>query len=133
MDVCNQDLRKKARLELTVISFACKLIFRITLDQCPFFWNPHLAILFDLSEGIYFLFRLFVCLFILLLLLFFFVALYKFLSFLLQVNLSWLMEIYCDFSSFPMLYDTILLQSIFVRVTGNCLRNALNVVSDMVW
>lgn len=42
-------------------------------------------------------------------------------------------DFYCVFSSFPILYDTILLQSILVRVTGSCLRNALNVVSDIVW
>lgn len=29
-------------------------------------------------------------------------------------------------------YDTIFPQSIFVRVTGNCRRSALNVVSDIV-
>lgn len=40
---------------------------------------------------------------------------------------------YCVFSSLPMEYDTILPQSIFVRVTGNCRRRALNVVSDIVW
>lgn len=41
--------------------------------------------------------------------------------------------LYCVLSSLPMLYETILLQSILVRVTGNCLRNALNVVSDIFW
>lgn len=40
---------------------------------------------------------------------------------------------YCVFSSLPMLYETILLQSILVLVMGSCRRIALNVVSDMVW
>lgn len=40
---------------------------------------------------------------------------------------------YCDLSSLPIEYETILPQSIFVRVTGNWRRRALNVVSDMVW
>lgn len=39
---------------------------------------------------------------------------------------------YCVLSSFPIEYETIFPQSIFVRVTGSCRRNALNVVSDIV-
>jgi len=39
---------------------------------------------------------------------------------------------YCVFSSLPMLYETILLQSILVLVMGNWRRIALNVVSDIV-
>jgi len=40
---------------------------------------------------------------------------------------------YCVFSSLPMLYETILLQSILVLVMGSWRRMALKVVSDMVW
>ena len=39
---------------------------------------------------------------------------------------------HCDLSSFPMEYETIFVQSTLVRVTGNNLLKALNVVSDLL-